>query len=215
MKLLTLLLSAVLFVGQSFAAEIHPWVSASVLWGQGGIGAVIVTTNYTITASDAFVWDWGNQNVSYNETDINVSIKNNVYGSRFKIQNHNEELAPFVGHKSKWLENDSVVLRNYNEMEYRNNPYGFDDDYFRGQIYLRLEYKLGVLGEKAIRPYIANSYFFDASGMDFEKDRIYIGYLVQLEKIGFGFYVIPYVFGKTGGEWDDNKPFGAFMNFLL
>ncbi len=206
MKLVPIILVVFSFCsfGQDKAGDIHGWVSASTLWGQGNAGLNLKVFNEDIVLSDSFVFDWDKNEISYNETEVSISSKNHIYGVRGRWDKEYFEPSPFVGHILKIKTAFPVSF--YNEIEYRDR---LESDYFRSSHTLTVVYPYGFFGEKAIKPFVANSTFINVNSIEFEKNRIYFVYFLNLVKYNCMVYYIPKVYGDVGKEWDDTNKFGA------
>lgn len=220
MRLLYVIALVFLFAKQlSFSAELfddqYHWVSASAIWGQGGVGIGFSKDETSFVGYDNFVWDWDEKEITYNELGIYIDKSSRRLGYRIRTQNSKNEISPFIGMGLPQLAIEDFSFHNYNEIEYRVNPNEIENDYFRGNLNFRISYLQGVIGERLIKPYVALSYYFDASEFSFEKYRVYLGYSVSLKKIDFGAYIIPHFEGTAGGEWDDNKKFGAYIRIKI
>ncbi len=199
-----LLFSAFCSLGQDKQDYIHGWVSGSTLWGQGNAGLKLKVFKKDFIVSDNFVFNWDKAKIDYNETEVGLSSKNSIYGLRGRWDTEYLELSPFVGHRERIKAYLPTSL--YNEVEYRDRK---EDDYFRSSHTLTIVYPHGFFGEKEIKPFAANSVFFDVNDVSFEKNRLYLGYFLDIGRYHCMVYYIPRVWGDIDQSWDDSHKFGA------
>ena len=139
-----------LFFSSSIYAKISPWVSTSVLWGQGGIGVRFFEKDFVLSLNNYFVYDWGVGEITYNEFELSYDTKKYGFGLRYRIEHSNDEFAPYIGFSQSKISFNKFDLLNYYELEQRINPYR-SYDYLRGLIHTRIRY-----GDGELRPYVAS-----------------------------------------------------------
>lgn len=184
--------------------EIQGWVAGSTLWGQGNAGISLKLKDANLNISDSFVLDIGDKEIDYNEVELSLSNNKNAIGIRNRWEIEYSEYSPFLGYKTKFKLGLPISL--YNEIEFRDVKY---DDYFRTSHTLTVVYPNGFLGEPKIKPFVADSIFFNLNDLNMEKNRLYLGYFIYVSKYKFMIYYIPKVWGDTSKEWDDTMKYGA------
>lgn len=219
MKLLKIIVLACLIGGQVLAADsfydnTRGWISLSSLWGQGGMGISHRETNATYCLSDFYSYDWGQSEFVYNEVELLRKGKNFFGGTRFRYQSEDSEVAPFVGRHDYFGKKKGMVVpfSVHNEVEWRESPY-IGDSYVRTQHGLTLFSPKGFFDKNELTPFVSVIAYYDWKNYEVEKTRLYIGYSMKVDRYKFSVYYIPWRDGRTEQEWDDQKDFGASIQY--
>ena len=202
-----------LFSYFSCFAEIMPWISGATLWGQGSVGVTCGKTNNEVYIQDDFTYK---KKITFNEFSFMYSYFNNLIGARIRESDSTDfkEISPLIGRK-EIFRFDFVTLIEYNEFEFRNNSYVNGDDYVRYNNVTTLYSKSNFVEEIKLKPFVANSFYFDCEDKVVEKDRVYCGVSYEIWKINYRVYFIPYFYGSKEGGWDDNNKFGASITLAF
>ena len=187
-------------------SEIHPWVSASGIWGQGGAGVAYKKTNIYSLRYD-FVLDWQSTSFSYHQITPSIDIKNYTIGFKYINQLSQDEYTPYIGHFKPFYFKYPVTI--YNEAEYRINSVAKDEDYVRTRHIVTLYESDKFLEKYYIRPYVSIDSCIDWYDDKFEKNRLSVGYFFNVGKFKIRVYAFIWSNGIKEKEWDDRSKFGA------
>jgi len=196
--------------GQS-SNNFHPWVALSTLWGQGGLGIGYKPTDLTYNLNYNFVANWASMEFTYNEVDLNWDYDRYKSGIKYRNQLSNDEISPYAGYLIPF-NNKILPLSIYNEVEYRIHSLA-KDDYFRSRHVFSLYANNYIVDKIFIRPYIAFDAYIELDEFRREKNRLNIGYFINLKKAIVRVYYIPWSMGVKDQEWDDQNSFGASLTY--
>lgn len=194
----------------------HFWCSASVFWGQGSVGlAYDLSKNNSLILSQSFVAN--NYNLDHAQTKFCLSYRlvnkqRLIGGLRYRLneieaKEWQEEISPYVGYKHGFPKLSLVSFNHELEHRFRKGNH----NYWRLRDRIKVCW-LRSYTEYKIRPYVANILFTKLlSGVEFEKNRFYLGIsFLFVEHLDIDLYYV-YASGETEQEWDDRKSFGASM----
>lgn len=217
MKLWRFIVALLLICCQVLAADsidnTRAWMSMSSLWGQGGLGASYRTTNATYCVTDFFNYDWGTSEFSYNEVELLKKHGKYFEGVRFRYQAQDNEAAPFIGrHDYFGKKTVYVPFSIHNEIEWRESPYN-RDSYLRTQHGLTLFSPETFFDKNELTPFVGIVSYYDWDNTEIEKTRVYVGYSMKVDHYHFSLYYIPWRDGAQEKEWDDQRDFGASIQY--
>jgi hypothetical protein len=202
------LLILFLIISSSVFGEIHPWVSIAGIWGQGGAGLSINKKHFI---NYYYVFDWDDKTIDYQEINLFNRINNFTYGLKFKSQLESIEYAPYAGYFYQYNSKFPITL--YNEIEYRINPSFYEEDYIRTRHILAIYATDDFYKKSGVRPFFAFDSLYKWDTLEFEQNRIQIGYFMYVNKMSVRFYFIPWREGATELSWDDQNNFGVSIQY--
>lgn len=208
------LIGSQIMAADSFYDNSRGWISLSSLWGQGGMGVSYKTTNLTYCLSDFYSYDWSEDEFAYNEVEFLIKGKEYFYGTKLRYQNGDDEVAPFIGRHDYFGKKQNMVIpfSIHNEIEWRESPYSVDS-YLRSQHGLTVFSPKSFFDKNALTPFASIVTYYDWGDSEFEKTRVYVGYSMRVDKYKFSIYYIPWRDGRLEQEWDDQRDFGATIQY--
>ena len=198
----------------SFYDNTRGWISLSSLWGQGGMGVSYKTTNATYCLSDFYSYDWQESEFAYNEVELLRKGKNFFGGTKVRYQNSDDEIAPFLGRHDYFGKKRGMFIpfSIHNEIEWRESPYA-RDSYLRTQHGVTLFSPKSFFDKNEFTPFVSVLSYYDWGNEEIEKTRLYLGYSMKVDRYKFSIYYIPWRDGAQEQEWDDQKDFGASIQY--
>ena len=188
--------------------RILPWIGLSSIWGQGNSGVALKESeDLTYFLRYNFVWQWDEAEFSYHQVAPSIDYEDLSLGTRYRWQNDQGEISPFVGYFNQWHTKYPTTL--YNEIEYRFNPVISNDDYMRTRTMLTFYATKAFYRKHNLRPYIMADIFTNWREPEIEKTRLIVGYIMRVGRLKGTIYVIPLRDGAKEEEWKDQSRFGA------